>query len=140
MKQFLPCLLGFLLIGSACTKLEPTRDEVRSTLEASTWRIVSLIDNGQDFSSEYQEVQLQFQNRKRVKVIDGEREYEGTWRLRRAFFDDDRQVELDLDFTAVNNRIGRLYEDWYLVEMTADRLLFEFFEEGREERLELQAL
>lgn len=142
MKPFAFFLLAAALSFASCQKPDWSRSEVRTMLEGNNWRISSLIDRGEDVSSAYNEVELRFENNRRLIVIDGDQEYEGIWRLRRNLFDDDGLLELDVDFNGsnFNSRTRALEQDWYLLEMDGTELFFDLTDAESTEQLRLQAL
>lgn len=95
-----------------------------------TWMIALFVEEGYDFSKNFQEVRLQFKESGIIEASLGDQPVSGRWKIERDLPRD----ELYLDFPS-GTLLDELDDDWYISSQTDTEIILEYREDGYESKL-----
>lgn len=117
-------LLGF----SACKKDDNSSNSVTaidSTIQQGSWKVTSLIDDGNNETSHYSGYSFQFASGGTVSATNSSGTVSGTW----SSGNDDSQVKLVLNFNSINP-FNELNEDWHVTQQSSSIIKLEHISGG----------
>lgn len=101
--------------------LNASEEKLVNTIENSVWRVTLFIEDGEDETSDYTGITLNFLPAGKIEAFNGSQLLEeGTWRTLR----DDGKLEFWITFTQ-NEILEEISDDWYVISMTETKIEME---------------
>ena len=125
MKSINLAILGIfsLLLVLSCTKDNISIAEVKSNVQAGTWRITKFIDSGKDETNYFTGYNFTFNSSGVLNANNGTNNYNGTWSITDSNSNDDSPNDLDFNiYFNLTNKFLDLNDDWDFISQSSTKI------------------
>jgi hypothetical protein len=125
MKSINLAILGIfsLLLVLSCTKDNINIAEVKSNVQAGTWRITKFIDSGKDETNYFTGYNFTFNSSGVLNANNGTNNYNGTWSITDSNSNDDSPNDLDFNiYFNLTNKFLDLNDDWDFISQSSTKI------------------
>ena len=125
MKSINLAILGIfsLLLVLSCTKDNISIAEVKSNVQAGTWRITKFIDSGKDETNYFTGYNFTFNSSGVLNANNGTNNYNGTWSITDSNSNDDSRNDLDFNiYFNLTNKFLDLNDDWDFISQSSTKI------------------
>jgi hypothetical protein len=125
MKSINLAILGIfsLLLVLSCTKDNINIAEVKSNVQAGTWRITKFIDSGKDETNYFTGYNFTFNSSGVLNANNGTNNYNGTWSITDSNSNDDSRNDLDFNiYFNLTNKFLDLNDDWDFISQSSTKI------------------